>query len=49
LPTARLRRDLLLIHWPNPQIPLAETMGAMCKMKSEGYTRHIGISNFTVR
>ena len=40
--------DLLLIHWPNPQIPLAETMGAMCKMKQEGYTRHIGISNFTV-
>jgi 2,5-diketo-D-gluconate reductase B len=40
--------NLLLIHWPNPQIPLAETMGAMCKMKREGYTRHIGISNFTV-
>src|SRR5436190_2894187 len=41
--------DLLLVHWPNPQIPLAETMGAMCKMKREGYTRHIGISNFTVQ
>jgi 2,5-diketo-D-gluconate reductase B len=40
--------NLLLIHWPNPQIPLAETMGAMAKMKREGYTRHIGISNFTV-
>ena len=40
--------DLLLIHWPNPQIPLAETMGAMAKMKREGFTRHIGISNFTV-
>ncbi len=40
--------NLLLIHWPNPQIPLAETMGAMCKMKREGYARHIGISNFTV-
>src|SRR4029077_19755985 len=41
--------NLLLVHWPNPQIPLAETMGALCKMKQEGYTRHIGISNFTVR
>ena len=41
--------NLLLVHWPNPQIPLAETMGAMCKMKREGYTRHIGISNFTVQ
>jgi 2,5-diketo-D-gluconate reductase B len=40
--------NLLLVHWPNPQIPLAETMGAMCKMKREGYARHIGISNFTV-
>ena len=40
--------NLLLIHWPNPRIPLAETMGAMCKMKREGYARHIGVSNFTV-
>jgi 2,5-diketo-D-gluconate reductase B len=40
--------DLLLIHWPNPRIPLAETLGAMVKMKREGYTRQIGVSNFTV-
>jgi 2,5-diketo-D-gluconate reductase B len=40
--------DLLLMHWPNPRIPLAETMGALCKMKQAGFTRHIGISNFTV-
>jgi len=40
--------NLLLIHWPNPQIPLAETLGAMAEMKKKGYTRHIGISNFTV-
>jgi 2,5-diketo-D-gluconate reductase B len=48
---ARLRFDvvdLLLIHWPNPRIPLAETLGAMAKMKHEGYTRQIGVSNFTV-
>jgi len=48
---ARLRLthvDLLLIHWPNPQIPLEETIPALCKMKTAGYTRHIGISNFTV-
>jgi 2,5-diketo-D-gluconate reductase B len=41
--------NLLLIHWPNPQIPLADTMGAMCEMKKKGFTRHIGISNFTVQ
>jgi len=40
--------DLLLIHWPNPRIPLAETIGALVKMKREGYARHIGVSNFTV-
>jgi diketogulonate reductase-like aldo/keto reductase len=40
--------DLLLIHWPNPRIPLAETIGALCKMKREGRARHVGVSNFTV-
>src|ERR1043166_5123815 len=41
--------NLLLVHWPNPQVPLAETMGAMAKMKREGYARHIGIPNFAVQ
>jgi 2,5-diketo-D-gluconate reductase B len=40
--------DLLLIHWPNPRIPLADTIGALCRMKREGFARHIGVSNFTV-
>lgn len=40
--------DLLLIHWPNPRVPLAETLGAMAKMKREGYAKQIGVSNFTV-
>jgi diketogulonate reductase-like aldo/keto reductase len=40
--------DLLLIHWPNPRVPLAETLGAMAKMKRDGFTRQIGVSNFTV-
>jgi 2,5-diketo-D-gluconate reductase B len=40
--------DLLLLHWPNPQIPLADTLGALCKVKRDGLARHIGISNFTV-
>jgi 2,5-diketo-D-gluconate reductase B len=46
----RLREvDLLLLHWPNPQIPLADTLGALCKVKREGLVRHIGVSNFTVK
>ena len=47
----RLRQsevDLLLLHWPNPQIPLEETLGALCKVKRDGLARHIGVSNFTV-
>src|ERR1700690_1673045 len=45
---ARLRLDvidLLLIHWPNPRVPLAETLGAMAKMKREGYARAVGGRN----
>ena len=46
----RLREvDLLLLHWPNPQIPLSGTLGALCKVKRDGLTRHIGVSNFTVK
>jgi 2,5-diketo-D-gluconate reductase B len=40
--------DLLLLHWPNPKIPLSETIPALCKMRRMGLTRHIGVSNFTV-
>jgi 2,5-diketo-D-gluconate reductase B len=39
--------DLLLLHWPSKTIPLADTIGALCKVKQDGLTRHIGISNFT--
>jgi 2,5-diketo-D-gluconate reductase B len=40
--------DLLLLHWPNPQRPLSETLEALCKVKRAGLTRHIGVSNFEV-
>jgi diketogulonate reductase-like aldo/keto reductase len=40
--------DLLLIHWPNPAVPLADTLGAMTRLKQAGIVRHIGVSNFTV-
>jgi diketogulonate reductase-like aldo/keto reductase len=40
--------DLLLLHWPNPQVPLSETLGALAHVKQMGLASHIGISNFTV-
>lgn len=40
--------DLLLIHWPSKEVPIADTIGALCKAKKDGKTKHIGVSNFTV-
>src|SRR3954470_16560499 len=40
--------DLLLLHWPNPQVPLAETLGALARGRQLGMAKHIGVSNFTV-
>ena len=40
--------DLLLLHWPNPRIPLPETLGALARARQLGLARHIGLSNFTV-
>ncbi len=38
--------DLLLVHWPNPHVPLAETLDALKELQLAGKTRHIGVSNF---
>ena len=41
--------DLYLVHWPNPDVPLKETMAAMEECVREGYTRFIGVSNFSAQ
>ena len=40
--------DLLLVHWPNPEIDLGETMTALAKAKRQNLTRHIGVANFPI-
>ena len=40
--------DLLLIHWPNPDIALSECMPALAKAKRQGLARHIGVANFNI-
>ena len=40
--------DLLLIHWPNPKVPLAETLEVLCEAKRNGRAKHVGVANFTV-
>jgi diketogulonate reductase-like aldo/keto reductase len=41
--------DLYQVHWPNPHIPLSETMRAMERLVLDGKVRFIGVSNFSVK
>jgi diketogulonate reductase-like aldo/keto reductase len=40
--------DLYQVHWPNPKVPIRETMAAMEELVRDGRIRHIGVSNFSV-
>jgi diketogulonate reductase-like aldo/keto reductase len=40
--------DLYQIHWPNPIVPIKNTMRAMEKLVDEGKVRYIGVSNFSL-
>ncbi|HVX10082.1 MAG TPA: aldo/keto reductase [Pirellulales bacterium] len=40
--------ELLYLHAPDPQVPIAESAGALKKLLDEGKTRGVGLSNATV-
>ncbi len=40
--------DLFLLHWPNPRIPISQTMSAVNKLLEDKVIRYFGLSNFPV-
>ncbi len=40
--------DMYLLHWPNPDIPMEETFGALKQLHDGGKLRSIGVSNFII-
>ncbi len=39
--------DVFLHHWPDPDTPIADTMGAAKELMDAGKVRYIGVSNYT--
>ena len=40
--------DLMLIHWPDHDTPIEETMEGLERLKQDGKIRHYGVSNFNI-
>jgi aryl-alcohol dehydrogenase-like predicted oxidoreductase len=40
--------DLYQVHWPNPVVPLSQTMRGMARLQRTGVVRHVGVSNFSL-
>lgn len=38
--------DIYQVHWPDPEVPFAETVGALEELVGEGKIHHIGVSNY---
>ena len=42
------RIDLYQLHWPDPEVPIGETLGALDELVKAGKVREVGCSNFSV-
>lgn len=40
--------DLYQVHWPNPFVPVSQTMAGMSRLQHAGLVRHVGVSNFSL-
>jgi aryl-alcohol dehydrogenase-like predicted oxidoreductase len=38
--------DIYQVHWPDPNVPFAETAAGLGKLVAEGKIRHVGVSNY---
>jgi aryl-alcohol dehydrogenase-like predicted oxidoreductase len=38
--------DIYQVHWPDPDVPFAETAAALEELVQEGKIRHVGVSNY---
>ncbi len=43
------RINLYQVHWPNPAIPIEETMDALASLARAGDIQHVGVSNFSLK
>lgn len=39
--------DLYYLHFPDPQVPIEDSVGAMAELVADGKVRHLGVSNVT--
>jgi len=40
--------DLYQLHAPDPDVPFADSVGALARLREEGKVRHVGLSNVSV-
>ena len=41
------RIDLYQFHWPDPKVPVEDSVGELARLRTEGKIRHVGVSNFS--